>query len=73
MSNPFDDQDGFFLVLVNSEGQYSIWPAFVAVPDGWTVAMEAGTRDAAVAFVESNWTDLRPLSLREQSAAGRSR
>ncbi|MEU0743778.1 MbtH family protein [Streptomyces sp. NPDC006134] len=73
MSNPFDDQDGFFMVLVNTEGQHSIWPAFATVPDGWTVAMEAGTRDAAVAFVESNWTDLRPLSLRERSTAGPSR
>ncbi|MFD5886497.1 MbtH family protein [Streptomyces sp. NPDC060334] len=65
MSNPFEDQDGFFLVLVNYEDQHSIWPAFAAVPDGWTVALEAGTRDAALAFVEGNWTDLRPLSLRD--------
>ncbi|HET6860675.1 MAG TPA: MbtH family protein [Streptomyces sp.] len=68
MSNPFDDEDGFFLVLVNEEDQHSIWPSFATVPDGWTVALEASTRETAVAFVESNWTDLRPRSLREQSA-----
>jgi MbtH protein len=64
VSNPFEDQDGFFLVLVNDEEQHSIWPAFAAVPDGWTVALEASTRDTALAFVEGNWTDLRPLSVR---------
>ncbi|WNF28010.1 MbtH family protein [Streptomyces sp. C11-1] len=68
MSNPFDDADGFFLVLVNEEDQHSIWPSFATVPDGWTVALEASTRETAVAFVENNWTDLRPRSLREQSA-----
>ncbi|KAF4406784.1 MULTISPECIES: MbtH family protein [Streptomyces] len=73
MSNPFDDENGFFLVVVNREGQHSIWPSFAAVPDGWTVAQEAGTREAAVAYVENNWTDLRPLSLREQSTADQGR
>ena len=26
MSNPFDDADGRFLVLVNDEEQHSLWP-----------------------------------------------
>lgn len=33
--NPFDDPDATFLVLVNDEGQHSLWPAFADVPDGW--------------------------------------
>lgn len=68
MSNPFDDQDGTFLVLRNSEEQHSLWPAFAAVPDGWTVVLDGSTRADALAWVERNWTDLRPLSLREQAA-----
>lgn len=52
MSNPFDDQDGTFLVLVNDEGQHSLWPAFAQQPDGWKVALGEGPRDAALAFVE---------------------
>ena len=37
MTNPFDDESGTFLVLVNHEGQYSLWPAFAEVPEGWEV------------------------------------
>jgi len=35
MSNPFEDPDVQYLVLVNDEGQHSLWPVFAAVPDGW--------------------------------------
>ncbi|MFE7531850.1 MbtH family protein, partial [Kitasatospora sp. NPDC057542] len=33
MANPFDDQDGTFLVLVNDENQHSLWPQFADVPE----------------------------------------
>ncbi|QRN79648.1 MAG: MbtH family protein, partial [Nocardiopsis sp. BM-2018] len=36
MTNPFDDTEGSFLVLVNDEDQYSLWPGFAQVPQGWT-------------------------------------
>ncbi|MCU1686687.1 MAG: hypothetical protein JWQ81_7426 [Amycolatopsis sp.] len=71
VTNPFEDQQGLFLVLVNHEDQHSLWPAFAEVPSGWTVALDASTREAALSYVESNWTDMRPKSLRE--AAGVSR
>ncbi|MFA3878038.1 MbtH family protein [Streptomyces sp. MMCC 100] len=64
-TNPFDDADGRFLVLVNHEGQHSLWPSFAQVPGGWTVAFEENTRDACLEYVETNWTDLRPRSLAE--------
>ncbi|MFE0171848.1 MbtH family protein [Streptomyces sp. NPDC059002] len=69
MANPFDDQDETFLVLVNDEGQHSLWPAFAERPEGWRIALAAGPRDAALAYVEENWTDMRPRSLREARAA----
>lgn len=62
-TNPFDDADGRFLVLVNGEGQHSLWPSFAEVPGGWTVVLEETTRDACLEFIESEWTDLRPRSL----------
>jgi uncharacterized protein YbdZ (MbtH family) len=65
VANPFDDQDGTFLVLVNDEGQHSLWPAFAQQPEGWTVALGEGPREAALAYVEEHWTDMRPRSLRE--------
>ncbi|GAA3357087.1 MbtH family protein [Saccharopolyspora gregorii] len=64
MTNPFDDEDGTFLVLRNEELQHSLWPAFAAVPAGWDVVLDATSRDAALEYVEQHWTDLRPASLR---------
>lgn len=63
MTNPFDDADGTFSVLVNAEGQHSLWPTFAAVPDGWTVALRDVPREQALAHVEAEWTDMRPRSL----------
>lgn len=62
-TNPFDDPDGRFLVLVNGEGQHSLWPSFAEVPGGWTIAFDENTREACLDFVETHWTDLRPRSL----------
>ena len=63
MSNPFDDRNATFLVLVNEEGQHSLWPSFIEVPAGWQVALAATDRAACSAFIEANWTDMRPRSL----------
>jgi MbtH protein len=64
-TNPFEDAEGTYLVLVNEERQYSLWPAFADVPDGWSVAHDRDTRDACLEFVERTWTDMRPRSLAE--------
>jgi uncharacterized protein YbdZ (MbtH family) len=66
--NPFDDEDASFLVLINAEEQYSLWPEFAAVPDGWTVVLGSSGRTEALAFIDRVWTDLRPRSLREALA-----
>ncbi|MFJ1749634.1 MbtH family protein [Streptomyces sp. NPDC088116] len=63
--NPFDDPDAEFLVLVNHEGQHSLWPGFAEVPDGWDVAHGRDTREACLGYIEENWTDMRPKSLVE--------
>ncbi|MFE7464068.1 MbtH family protein [Streptomyces sp. NPDC057499] len=62
-TNPFDDPEGRFLVLVNEEGQHSLWPSFAEVPGGWTVALAECDRAACLEYIEANWTDLRPRSL----------
>ena len=58
--------DAEFQVLVNDEGQYSLWPTFADVPSGWTVAHGPGSRQAALDHIEAVWTDMRPKSLVEQ-------
>ena len=72
-TNPFEDPDGTYMVLVNDEGQHSLWPAFAEVPAGWTVAHDRDSRQACLDYVERTWTDMRPLSLvrqMEEAAAG---
>ncbi|MFJ8750288.1 MbtH family protein [Streptomyces sp. NPDC102441] len=70
MTNPFEDENGTYLVLVNDEGQHSLWPAFAEVPGGWTVAHQEDTRQACLDYVEQNWTDLRPKSLIRSMSSG---
>lgn len=69
VSNSFEDQDGTFLVLVNDQGQHSLWPVFAERAAGRTVALDEGPRDTALAYVEEHWSDMRPRSLREAADA----
>ena len=68
--NPFDEDSGGFVVLVNDEEQHSLWPVFADVPAGWRVVYGEAERAACLDFIEQNWTDIRPKSLRERLAAG---
>lgn len=70
-SNPFDDENATFFVLVNDEDQHSLWPTFKQVPEGWRIVFgdDGGTgRQACLDYVDAHWTDLRPRSLRESMA-----
>ncbi|SAI74500.1 Uncharacterized protein conserved in bacteria [Bordetella ansorpii] len=62
----FDREDETFIVLVNHEDQYSIWPHWKAVPEGWTAVQDVrGDKKTVLDYVERTWTDMRPRSLRE--------
>jgi MbtH protein len=63
MTNPFDDPEGTFSVLVNHELQYSLWPSFADVPAGWDVVLTGADRETALTRIEQLWTDMRPKSL----------
>lgn len=58
-----------FKVVINHEEQYSIWPADRENAAGWRDAGKEGTKAECLAFVEAEWTDMRPLSLRKQMEA----
>jgi MbtH protein len=68
-TNPFDDEDGEFFVLVNDEDQHSLWPSFAEVPAGWRVALGSTSRQQCLDYVAESWTDMRPKSLREAMGA----
>jgi MbtH protein len=63
VNNPFDAEDGTFHVLVNDEGQHSLWPAFVDVPAGWSIVLASTTRQSCIDYVNEHWVDMRPRSL----------
>lgn len=63
--NPFENEAASFLVLVNGEGQHSLWPAGNAVPEGWDVAHGEASRAECLDYVESSWTDMRRKSLQD--------
>ncbi|MEU9456992.1 MbtH family protein [Streptomyces sp. NPDC048277] len=63
MGNPFESIEGAYLVLVNDEGQHSLWPVYIDVPKGWHLVFGEAGRDECLAYVEENWTDMRPKSL----------
>jgi uncharacterized protein YbdZ (MbtH family) len=69
-TNPFDDDNGSFFVLVNDEEQHSLWPTFSDVPDGWRVVYGEADRAACLDYIEHEWTDIRPKSLRDRLAEG---
>ena len=58
-----NDDKTVYLVLVNEEEQYSLWPKTNAIPNGWKPVKE-GTRAECGQYVNEVWTDMRPLSLR---------
>jgi MbtH protein len=53
-----------FVVVINDELQYSIWPSGRDVPGGWRAEGYAGPRAACLAHIARIWTDMRPLSVR---------
>jgi MbtH protein len=60
-----------YLVVVNHEEQYSIWPAHRPLPLGWSDTGTRGQRAECLAYINEVWTDMRPLSLRKQMESRR--
>ncbi|MBN6040670.1 MbtH family protein [Amycolatopsis sp. 195334CR] len=54
MSNPFADPRGRFVVLLNENGHYSLWPSFVEVPEGWATVLEESPRQDALDYIQAS-------------------
>ncbi|OJW47255.1 MAG: MbtH family protein [Alphaproteobacteria bacterium 41-28] len=52
-------------VVISLEDQYSIWPAFKAIPSGWREEGKTGTKEECLNHIKEVWTDMRPRSLKE--------
>lgn len=55
-----------FNVVVNDEGQYSIWWDGRELPAGWHAEGTRGSKEECLAHIDEVWTDMRPLSLRRR-------
>jgi MbtH protein len=65
----FDEDDNqTYLVVLNDEEQYSIWPQDMEMPAGWRGDGFVGPKADCLAHIEEVWTDMRPLSLRKAMA-----
>ena len=62
-TNPFENNDHTYFVLVNDEGQHSLWPAFATIPDDWQAVFGEQSRQSCLDYVEEHWVDMRPTSL----------
>jgi MbtH protein len=64
-SMSWDDEDAVFRVVINHEEQYSIWPEYRDIPNGWREVGKRGSKSDCLAYIDEVWTDMRPLSLRK--------
>lgn len=64
------DNSGDWIILVNDDEQYSLWPARRQVPPGWSVTGPCGNKEECVEYVDRIWTNMTPASLRGTSGAG---
>jgi MbtH protein len=60
-----------YLVLVNDEEQHSLWPTMKEIPRGWSSVHGPASKDECLEYVEREWKDITPLSVRKQLAAVR--
>ena len=73
MTNPFDNENGTFFVLINDEGQYSLWPAFLDVPTGWATVYGEESRLLCLDYINMGWDDMRPSSVKSVITIGKER
>ena len=55
---------GDFVVLINHEEQYAIWPANKPLPEKWRSVGITGPKQHCLEYIRQVWTDMRPLSVR---------
>jgi MbtH protein len=64
VSFDFENAEARFKVLINHEEQFSLWPADLDTPGGWTETGVCAAKEDCDKYLEETWTDMRPKSLR---------
>jgi MbtH protein len=60
------DDKTIYKVVDNHEEQYSIWFADRDLPAGWKDAGKEGLKEECLDYIEQDWKDMCPLSLRKE-------
>lgn len=72
MTTEQEETNEQYTVVINFEEQYSIWNELWGdIPYGWRPGGKSGTKEECLAYIEEVWTDMRPLSLRQQMDAAK--
>jgi MbtH protein len=64
-----ETKEEIYVVVVNHEEQYSIWPDYKAIPAGWKAVGRGGPKQVCLDYINDTWIDMRPLSLRPKMDA----
>ena len=56
MNEQYDQDNAIYKVVVNGDGQYSIWPAERELPNGWNEVGVLGTKAECLAYIQKIWT-----------------
>ncbi|GAA3776876.1 MbtH family NRPS accessory protein [Streptomyces phyllanthi] len=60
--------DGAYLMLVDEEGRYSVWPSGVVIPRGWTLVLTTTERKKAVEAIGGRLPDLRAVTFAKRGS-----
>jgi MbtH protein len=53
-----------WVVLINTQEQYALYPSDLDLPGGWRPAGFTGSEQDCRTYVDEHWTDMRPLDVR---------
>lgn len=60
-----DSETTEFVVVINEQKQYSIWPSYRDIPKGWQAVGMQGNKSECLNYINEHWTDMRPASLQK--------
>jgi MbtH protein len=63
------EPEELYIVVMNHQGQYSIWPKDRALPAGWKEGGKSGSKDECLGYIQDVWIDMRPLRLIQKMEA----
>jgi MbtH protein len=64
MASDEHEDSRHYTVVINDEGQYSIWPIDGPPLRGWRVIGNPKPKAQCLSEIQTLWTDMRPASLK---------